>query len=452
MLIPSDTPIGIVGAGPGGLSAAFYLRSVGYTDVTVLEKSDHVGGKCHSPVINGTAYDMGALEVTPSYVDVLPLIEKYQLEMTNIGGLLLLDVADGTTYHGSYLTKDYSLLKDLALAKDIVQYFLELHLNDESLAAPGFHNISQDLAKTFASWLDDKGMSALQRMFALPVTCYGYGPLDQVAAAYVLKYLDSTDYRMLLTDMLEDRFGIEGEWPKRLLMGYQSLFTHMAADLTATNSTKILTSSLITSITRDQPGPRPVRVAFTRNGTPEVAEFGQLIMASLLTAEALPFMDLAGEELALLSQVKVCNYYTTLCDIPGLLRGTYAMSVEHGKVVDPPDGTPCMIIKNWDSTDTVVVYTYSATPLSNDEVDRRVRASMARMQLPQGTIHETISWPYFPHVEGQALQDGFYDKLAKLMGQRHTWYAGALMNFEDVQKCFEWSRHLVEHHFVGQTA
>ena len=45
--------IAIIGGGPAGLSAAMYLEKKGYNNYVVYEKSDHVGGKCHSPHYNG---------------------------------------------------------------------------------------------------------------------------------------------------------------------------------------------------------------------------------------------------------------------------------------------------------------------------------------------------------------------------------------------------------------
>ncbi len=448
MRFPSDAPICIVGAGPGGLSAAFYLRSAGYTNVTVLDKAPQVGGKCHSVVVDGTAYDMGALEVTPSYEHVLPLIEKYGLGMTSIGGVRFLDLATGTVYPGSYMTKSFDFLEKLELVKDIAKYFLELALTDASLEGPGFRNVSPELARPFSRWLADKHMSTMTRLFSLPVTCYGYGPLDQVPAAYVLKYLDATDYRMLLTDVVEDVFGRVGEWPKRLLTGYQSLMRRMADDMSTTGTTRILTGAGITAIKRNLPGPHPVRVEYTRDGISQSGEFDHLILASLLTADALSFVDLTAEERALLSLVEVRNYYTTLCDIPGLEVGTYALVVKDGVVVDPPDGAPCMIMKFWPGTDLVNVYTSATVPLAIPEVESRVRASLAAMKLDLRGIRETFDWSYFPHVDESVLAGGFYERLTALMGRNATWYAGGLMNFEDVEKCFEWSHHLIEAHFA----
>jgi len=51
--LPENTRIGIVGAGPSGLSAAYALARLGYKNVTVLEKHHTVGGMCESVEIEG---------------------------------------------------------------------------------------------------------------------------------------------------------------------------------------------------------------------------------------------------------------------------------------------------------------------------------------------------------------------------------------------------------------
>ena len=51
--MPVNTRIGIVGAGPSGLSAAYALARLGYNNITVLEKHHTVGGMCESVEIEG---------------------------------------------------------------------------------------------------------------------------------------------------------------------------------------------------------------------------------------------------------------------------------------------------------------------------------------------------------------------------------------------------------------
>ena len=60
----------IIGAGPAGLSAAVHLEKNGYTNYSILEKEDHVGGKCHSPYHDGKRFEMGAIMGCPTYYAV----------------------------------------------------------------------------------------------------------------------------------------------------------------------------------------------------------------------------------------------------------------------------------------------------------------------------------------------------------------------------------------------
>lgn len=50
---PENIRIGIVGAGPSGLSAAYALARLGYKNITVLEKHHTVGGMCESVEVEG---------------------------------------------------------------------------------------------------------------------------------------------------------------------------------------------------------------------------------------------------------------------------------------------------------------------------------------------------------------------------------------------------------------
>ena len=85
-----NTRIAIIGAGPAGLSAGMYLEKKGYFNYTILEKNDHVGGKCNSPTYNGRRYEMGAIMGVPSYYAVHD-VEEFA----------------GITHDGPKLNRDY---------------------------------------------------------------------------------------------------------------------------------------------------------------------------------------------------------------------------------------------------------------------------------------------------------------------------------------------------------
>ena len=61
--------IAIVGAGPGGLSAAMILAKNGY-DVTIYEKADRVGGRNASFEQAGFTFDIG-----PTFLMLKPVLE-----------------------------------------------------------------------------------------------------------------------------------------------------------------------------------------------------------------------------------------------------------------------------------------------------------------------------------------------------------------------------------------
>lgn len=55
---PTKTRIAVVGGGPSGLSAAYALCKLGYSDVTVLEKHQSPGGMCESVEIEGNCHNI----------------------------------------------------------------------------------------------------------------------------------------------------------------------------------------------------------------------------------------------------------------------------------------------------------------------------------------------------------------------------------------------------------
>src|SRR4051812_28247865 len=58
----------IIGAGAAGLVAADSLRSLGYRNITVLEKDgERVGGKCRTLEVGEEAVNVGAIYVFPHY-------------------------------------------------------------------------------------------------------------------------------------------------------------------------------------------------------------------------------------------------------------------------------------------------------------------------------------------------------------------------------------------------
>jgi phytoene dehydrogenase-like protein len=71
--IDKNATVVIVGAGPAGLSTAWFLSKNGFHNVTVLEKLGRVGGLCKSLTVDGISYDLGANYVTWAYQETLKI-------------------------------------------------------------------------------------------------------------------------------------------------------------------------------------------------------------------------------------------------------------------------------------------------------------------------------------------------------------------------------------------
>src|SRR5688572_15238684 len=71
-----DLRIAVVGAGPSGLTAAYTLKGLGYTNVTVFEKENRVGGKVNSLILGDVRAELGAVFASPDYRVVLGLANE----------------------------------------------------------------------------------------------------------------------------------------------------------------------------------------------------------------------------------------------------------------------------------------------------------------------------------------------------------------------------------------
>jgi phytoene dehydrogenase-like protein len=95
MRFPKDTRIGIIGAGPAGLTAGHFLHKLGYENITILEQAGRVGGKCCSLTYGGKSFDLGANYVTVSYRQVRKLARQYDADMYTEGPIRAFDATTG---------------------------------------------------------------------------------------------------------------------------------------------------------------------------------------------------------------------------------------------------------------------------------------------------------------------------------------------------------------------
>lgn len=186
MSIPKDSRIAIIGAGPAGLAAGMYLEQAGFHDYTILERTDHVGGKCHSPNYHGRRYEMGAIMGVPSYDTIQEIMDRTG------------DKVDGPKLRREFLHEDgeiYVPEKDPMRGPQVMAAVQKLGqllaTKYQGYDANGHYNkVHEDLMLPFDEFLALNGCEAARDLWINPFTAFGYGHFDNVPAAYVLKYLD----------------------------------------------------------------------------------------------------------------------------------------------------------------------------------------------------------------------------------------------------------------------
>lgn len=433
MIKRKDSRICIIGAGAAGLSAAYFLKSRGYSSVTVLEAADRVGGKCHSVDFKGRSFDLGANYVTAAYSEVRKLAREFGAELYTESKTVAASVSAEnqmtfSTPVEAITRKQSALTLICAMGRYL---WIRLRLQ-RVLDRPGFADISRhpQLCVPFRDWLRNNKLAALEPLFEFPITIMGYGYLDTIAAPYALKYMSVPTFWNLIAVGL----GLPRRWPKRFVKGFERLWIDVAAQL------NVHLSARITAVERgDQ-----IRIHL---GDGSTMEFDYLVLACPLDIGTLGrFLALSDRERELFGRITVNPYVVTSYAIADLrLRERIV-----GMWPIPKIGRPWAMTRQYADNEFVQFYTrldehHAASKTAVIDAIRQCVAALGA-RLPENYITYN-EWSYFPHVSADDMRGGFYDRFEALQGQANTFYCGAVAAFELVETVVQYSRQMVESYF-----
>ncbi len=431
----------IIGAGAAGISAALFLKRKGYSRITVLEKNGYVGGMCYSEKKYGMANGMGAIAITPDYKNVIKLSKKYGLDLNPGPENVLLDYKTGFQYTLKHILGNESRARFFT---SVMRYYLYILKYRKYVSRPGFRKPCKEITVSCKTWLQEKGMENLENLLSIPVTCFGYGHLDEIPALYVLKYLNFWNFSTLLYVGMADVLGFRPRWSKRLTNGLQDLVQIMSDEVG-----DVRKGIIIKKITRKSGPDGLIKIDYINEESrgKHVLECDRLIIAMCPTITNLGFLDITQEEKNVFGHVKHNSYYTIACEIKSFSYNYFLQLLNNRTVEFPPDGYPCMISKVWDECDIVIFYSYSRNPANEKEIIRKFKENVNTINRELVKILEVKKWDYFPHFSTSSLQHGLYHRLEDLQGQNNTYYTGGLLNFELVENVMAYSRHLVNKYF-----
>lgn len=370
----------VIGAGPAGLSTAYFLRKRGYRNVIVLEKLGRVGGLCLSMTCGDYAFDLGANYVTPAYKQVLKLAEEYGATMYSERPMIAMSVPEDPSQPVTFQSMFDAVRVDDHNGERIgVLPFLLLMLRfiwlrwrlSAVLDQPTFAGVEKypELAQPMQSWLNSHGLRGLTRLLELPSTMMGYGLMSETSALYILKFMTlKTFVPMALkeTPIIGNFTG----WPKRFVHGFQRFWERVGWDL------QVRTNVHVTRVKRE--ADRPIEVHFdveAENLSSLEDEKGSLLCDYLILACPQPvllgtdaivgdgtgrydparaFMELSAEERELFEQIREVWYCMTTFQVEN-------MSFDGQSPLAPiyplaPMLRPLGVGKQWDDCELVQYY------------------------------------------------------------------------------------------------
>lgn len=446
----STSTICVIGSGAAGLSAAYFLKELGYKSVIVLEKENRIGGKCLSITVEGKSFDLGANYITSSYKNVKKLAKKYGAKMYTEAHLNSYDYKEN-----EFVPLLKAVLREsgtsffklgwLILKFVVIRFRLR---NKISINKPGFKGISEDkeLCKPFMNWLEDRGLKPLAPLFKIPISLMGYGQLSTISAAYALTYMtNSTFIDLVLASINPYIIG----YPKRFTDGYQRLLERMSWEI------DVRVGAEVVEVKRGD----GIEVTFTQleetlgnlKKSTQVLKSDYLFIATPTYLEAIkPFLkDITSEETRLLSKVIYDPFVVTTYKAPGL-ESFFAATF---MVPETDDYQPFVITRQYKEVNLLSIYTRAEYGKVIDKeaiLANNKEFIMKACGIDIGSYFTFSEFPYFPHVSSTDMQEGFYDDFDRIQGANNTFYVGGLMNFELVETIMNYSKHLVRQHFPKQ--
>jgi len=422
-----DERICVIGGGPAGLAAAYFLQKKGYHDYTVLEANDRVGGKTYSPKLRGKSIEMGAIMGVPNYDTVKELGAAAGVPEGGPESLAHTDFRrpDGKLYRpftGLNLWKGARLMYQL----DKLDRILKSRYPGYD-ANGHYGTFYPDLALPLSSFFEKNGVAALTDLYAQPFTSFGYGYFEVIPAAYVLKYLDiPTAKAFVANDLWTWEDGTQS-----IFEGLDKVLEHPA-----------VLNSPATAVVRDQDGVHVTTPAGTQT-------YDQLIVTTPLEQFA-EFADADQDERTEFAKILHNDYVTHAIMVRNLPKQS---SFIPDNMTGDRLGHPMVFYVRYlgEPDQPIVTYAlrnYPGKPaLSVEETRETVLADLKSWGFWVDEVLDEQSWYYFPHVSSEDYGAGWYTKVEGMQGRRRTYYAGEVMSFGDMDETTNYSRGIVDRFF-----
>jgi hypothetical protein len=435
--------IGIVGAGPGGLSLAKLLTDKGFADVTVLERNPHVGGKSSTHHHEGVGHEMGTCYVADGYTTSKKWMEAAGMAVHPLEHHHIYD-RDGTLIPFEEFVKGgRGLLDTLGMGAQALRYALawdRFHgwdmrgCPDDALDEDD-RPMREQAAKPFRAWLEERGLDAIERFVMRTMTIMGYGALDRVPTVYGLRW----NVPSLFLSAVRKTVG-------EPIPGWQHLWMYLAGHL------DVRLDCEISAVERKHGG-------FLVDSNRGSFGFDHLVLTGPLDEAAhwFPFSETERHAWGIDGHVQWREYVTTLVDVEGWFRDTdtrsFAAHAYDGPATDASqllvarrtgDKSASARARSASRRDVYVCYQYGSRERSDAELIEILLRDLESDGARNPKVCKQARWKYAPQLGSAAILEGGLGRMERQQGQHNLWVSGATASHEAVDNIVDYNERLVE--------
>ena len=433
----------IVGGGISGITAAHTLQEKGHR-VTVFErgrtitftKGRHlssprfdqgIGGKCHSPTINGKAYEMGACSCAPGFSTILEMARKHKAPLRKrMPFRVVAPGGDEQSFRSAY----WPFRATLSIIREMAVYLCHaLSFSRRCDDKTGYRNIPQKWRISFADFCRSHNLVYTPQWLELPVVSFGYGTLDEIETWFVFNYITAMNFLGIALFLI-----LAGRPPvRRLDMGYEDLVTRMAANL------DVRTCHEVVGIDRSN----GVRVSVCKDRNPELLQYD---FDALVLSVPLPLLkgvlDFSEKEAFLARHIHLTPYTIVACEIKDV--DNVCLLVRH-RIHSP--GHVALIEETVEGTRgfCVCYIPEKQWNRSHEDVITGLKGDLKEINACLIKVHAIKQWNYFPRFKDADL----YQTLQGLQGVDNTFYVGGIAKFELAERVAAHARGLMDGGFNG---
>jgi phytoene dehydrogenase-like protein len=433
--------IGIIGAGPGGLSLARLLTDRKIADVTVLERDPQVGGKALTLTVDGLGHEMGTCYLTTGYRTVQTWMREAGMTTYQLKYHVIHTETDGAKDFKNYVIGTGGPIKaGLQMARYVADWLVfhewDLHGCPDDTAGTRGGLMKDEMAQPFGEWLRDRELDVIARFALRTMSIMGYGGLDKVPALYGLRWNVPSIIWSAVTLQVSE-----------MVPGWQHLWTHLASKLDVRTDTKIR------EVTRND-GKYQVR---TKDGT---LEFDHLVLTTRLH-EARGWFPFTDEEIAAYAigngAMEWREYVTTLVDAEGWFQEQDTHSFEaaangdealsHSRLLvarRTGDKTRAAAARSRTRRDVYVCYQVGNTDLKSKELQDILERDLRAQGAQNISVLQQCRWSYSPQFTPAAIQAGNAHAMERQQGTDNLWITGATTSHESVDNITDFNERLVE--------